>query len=100
AEALEPPAHRRRGTAGEDRAGADRGERRLVELAVAVVGGEGNQLEVTGLHGRGGTEQRPDLLDELLVLAPGPLENIRHTGILPHFLCPLIQMSEIQGTDA
>ncbi|GAQ66952.1 hypothetical protein SsS58_07392 [Streptomyces scabiei] len=102
AEALEPLPHRRRRTAGQDRAGADRVHGRGIEVALAVVRAEGDQLEVAVLQRRRGAEQLGDLVDEVLVLTHrvGRCVFRRHRGILPYAPGPFIHLSEICGTDA
>ena len=69
AEALEPGPDRGRRAPGQDRAGADRVQRRVV-VALTVVRAEGDQLEVPVLQRRGRAEQLRDLVDQLLVVAP------------------------------
>ena len=56
-----------------------------VEVALAVVRAEGDQLEVPVLQRRGGAEQRRDLVDQLLVVA---LWSDRSPGHSPHFRAP------------
>lgn len=97
AEALEPGPHGRRGAARQDRAGAHGVQGRRVELVLAVVGPEGDQLEVPVLQRRGGAQELRDLVDQLLVVT---LEFRRHPGILPHSPGLFIHLSEICGTDA
>ena len=91
AEALEPGPDRRRRAAGEDRTGAHRVQGRRIEVALAVVRAEGDQLEVPVLQRRGRAEQRRDLVDQLLVVArpvsptsyghsPAPSETL-HTSV-------------------
>jgi hypothetical protein len=97
AEALEPGADRRGGPAGEDRAGAHGVQGGRVEVALAVVRPEGDQLEITVLQRRGDAEERRDLVDQLLVVAS---VFTAHPGILAHFRGPFIHLSEIRGRDA
>ncbi|EKX69012.1 hypothetical protein STRIP9103_07018, partial [Streptomyces ipomoeae 91-03] len=90
AEALEPLPHRRGGAPGEDRAGAHRVQGRWIEVALTVVRAEGDQLEVTVLQRRRGTEQPRDLVDELLVL-PAPAATVTARAGHRHHryrLCP------------
>jgi len=85
-------------------------QRRLVQLVLARVRAEGEELEVAVLQGRGGAQQLGELVHELLVVAPVvpvvPVVSVpvpvirRHRGILPHARPSFIHLSEICGTDA